>query len=515
MKKRVLIVEDDKFFRFAVKKVIDWGTYGFEIVGEAVHGAAALEFLEGQAVEVVITDMSMPVMNGIELTKALKEKYPDILIIALSAYDDFEFVKESMKLGAQDYILKQDIEKEDVGQTIQNAWEKHMENLAKGSHMRSRILACLETGDVDERAEVFLELYLGSQSGVYLCRIENLNESWQSRDLSEEGGQKKQWLMQSLMELQVKGEHILFLSVKENHSRKGQMEERDRLLRELELLLKDEDYLGGVSGQRSRIQDLHQMYMEAGWAKEYGRFSRKKGIRIWDYVKERGKERKEEFLKEKKSFDWICTLEDAITALNELTEDILKAMPSEENIQKNYLLLLNGAAENLHYEIGKLEFAELKERLGAVRLILSKHEVCLLFLEQLFGNRAADTMHPSVLQGIQYMRQNYKRDLSLGDISEYVALNETYFSGLFKKDTKKSIPEYLNQIRIEKAKELIAETNGKNYEIAEQVGIGNASYFSTIFKKQTGMTIQEYRQMLLRKKEIEGESEEFERNLKK
>lgn len=515
MKKRVLIVEDDKFFRFAVKKVIHWDTYGFEIVGEAVHGAAALEFLERQAAEVVITDMSMPVMNGIELTKALKEKYPDILIIALSAYDDFEFVKESMKLGAQDYILKQDIEKEDVGQTIQNVWEKHMENLAKDSHMHSRILTCLETGDVDERAEVFLELYLGSQSGVYLCRIENLNEIWQSRNLLEGGGQKKQWLEKSLLELQVKGERLLLLPVKEAHSRKRQMEERDCFIKKLELLLKEEDYLGGVSGQRSQMKDLHQMYMEAGKAKECGRFSRKKGIQIWDYVKEGFEERKEDFLKEKKDFEGIYTLEDATAALNELTEEIVKAMPSEENIQKNYLLLLNGAAGNLHYEIGKLEFAEMKERLGSVRLIQRKHKVCHLFLEHLFGNREADMMHPSVLQGIQYMRQNYKRDLSLGDISEFVALNETYFSGLFKKDTKKSIPEYLNQIRIEKAKELIKETNGKNYEIAEQVGIGNPSYFSTIFKKQTGMTIQEYRQMLLRKKEIEEESVEFERNLKK
>ena len=130
MKKRVLIVEDDKFFRFAIKKFVDWESHGFEIAGEAVHGAAALEFVESQPVEVVVTDMSMPVMNGIELTAMLRDKHPDILIIALSAYDDFEFVKESLKLGASDYILKQDIEKEDIGEIISSSWNKHMAGLA-------------------------------------------------------------------------------------------------------------------------------------------------------------------------------------------------------------------------------------------------------------------------------------------------------------------------------------------------------------------------------------------------
>ena len=79
--KRVLIVEDDKFFRFAMKKTIHWTENGLELAGEAVHGGSALEFLEKEQVNIVLTDMNMPIMNGVELTGEIKKKYPHIIPI--------------------------------------------------------------------------------------------------------------------------------------------------------------------------------------------------------------------------------------------------------------------------------------------------------------------------------------------------------------------------------------------------------------------------------------------------
>ncbi|HHV10908.1 MAG TPA: response regulator [Clostridiales bacterium] len=491
MKKRVLIVEDDKYFRFAVKKVIDWDRYGFELIGEAVHGAAALEFLETHSADLVITDMSMPVMNGIELTAALKERYPDILVIALSAYDDFEFVKESLKLGAQDYILKQDIETEDVGEAILRSWNKHLEHLAKDSQMLDRILKVLSGEGEDERAERYLELSMDSQWGCYLCKIKNLNPDWESAPCK-----KSVWLDMSLLELHEKTEHVLLLPVARNHSLKSQMEDRDQVLRNLEKLLEQESYLAGCSKKTVDPGLLKEMNQEAEQAIELGRFSKKKRVILWDYVKEQYEDRNREFLEDRELYANIYTLEQAKEALDRLTRRLCEQMPSEENIQRNYLLLVNTVAQNVNFEIGKYEFASAKEELSLCRLIEQKQEACHRFLERIFNNAGTKTMHASVLSSIQYMRQNYGRDISLGELANLVALNESYFSGLFKKDTGKSITAYLNEIRIEKAKELIAGTNLKNYEIAEQVGISNPPYFNTIFKKQTGLTIQEYRQRI-------------------
>ncbi len=110
MKKKVLIVDDDANFRYAIRELVPWKKGDFEIIGEAIHGKQALDILRKTPCDIVLTDMEMPLMDGVALTKQIKQKDPDTIVVAMSAYDDFSFVKESMRLGASDYILKQDFE---------------------------------------------------------------------------------------------------------------------------------------------------------------------------------------------------------------------------------------------------------------------------------------------------------------------------------------------------------------------------------------------------------------------
>lgn len=493
MKKRVLIVEDDKFFRFAVKKMIDWDKYGFEIVGEAVHGEAALDFLSGSEADVVVTDMSMPVMNGIELTAALKEQYPDILVIALSAYDDFEFVKESLKLGAQDYILKQDIDKQDVGEIIWKSWEKHRKNLAKDNEVKTGIRQILLENKEDERAKRYLRILLSDQWGVYLCIINNLDEEWNSPEC-----RKEKWLSDSLVELHGQKEHLFILAVQKDHSLKNQAAARDRQLKDIRELLQNENYLGGCSSQSDRVEKLRTAGTEAIHSIETGRFWGRKQILTWDSIRDRYEKRLESFEEDRAFFEDVFEEKQAEKKLEELTLKLREKMPEEIFVQKNYLNFVSTITRNLHMEMNNLEFANLKSLLEKASTLDAKYEVCNTYMESIFRNTVQSSMHPGVRAAVSYMKQNYGSDLSLSDIADSVALNESYLSGIFKKDTGKNITEYLNEIRISRAKELIAETNYKNYEIAELVGIPNSSYFSTVFKKQTGMTIQEYRQMVAR-----------------
>ncbi|MDC7286413.1 response regulator [Blautia schinkii] len=495
MKKRVLIVEDDKFFRFAVKKMIDWDKYGFEIAGEAVHGEAALAFLSQNEAEVVITDMSMPIMNGIELTAALKEKYPHILVIALSAYDDFEFVKESLKLGAQDYILKQDIENQDVGEIIWKSWEKHRQNLARDHKIKAGLRQILLKGKDDERAQRYLRISLMDQWGFYLCRIENLNEEWNAPKCREEV-----WIPDSLVELHGQSEHLLLLPVQKDHSLKNQAQHRDRQLKEIQELLEGEEYLGGCSSQAESIDKLSQLRTEVHGCLEMSRFLKRKQILVWDLVKDQYEKRTKDYVADKADFGFVSEREQAKRALNDLTAKLRVEMPEECCIQRSYLNFIDAVARNLHMEMDNQQYANLKEMLERSAALDQKHEICLTFVEKMFLNTMENVMHPGVRVAISYMKKNYEKDLALIDIADSAALNESYFSGLFKKDTGRSITEYLNEIRIYRAKELISETNYKNYEIAEMVGIPNSSYFSTVFKKQTGMTIQEYRQIVSLKK---------------
>ena len=244
MRRKVLIVDDDVNFRYAVRELIPWRDYGFEVVNEAIHGKQALEFLEQEPVSVVMTDMEMPIMDGVELTKCIKMRYPDIIVVAMSAYDDFSFVKESMRLGAADYILKQDFEPRKAAELIAN----------------------------------------------YCREKEALDRTETSR-----------------MEPETADKH-------------GDMKKAD-----------------------------------------------------------------------------------------------------------------------------------------------------------------------------EYIERHYHHDISLSGLSEYMGLSENYFSTLFKKEMGVSLKTYVNTVRIEKAKQLLKETNLKIYEVAEQVGYNNSTYFSTLFKKVTGRSVSEYR----------------------
>jgi len=114
----VMIVEDDVMYRYAIRSSLDWEKEGFRICSEAINGKHALAMLENCRPDIVITDIDMPEMNGIDLIGELRRTEPDIPIIVLSAYDDFHFVKEALKSGARDYLLKHELESEQLANLL-------------------------------------------------------------------------------------------------------------------------------------------------------------------------------------------------------------------------------------------------------------------------------------------------------------------------------------------------------------------------------------------------------------
>lgn len=168
-------------------------------------------------------------------------------------------------------------------------------------------------------------------------------------------------------------------------------------------------------------------------------------------------------------------------------------MPDDEHLQKSLLVFLNDAASALHLQIGNLEFVEFGEKIAKLFLLEDKQRAVEEYIEAQLRRKNENSYHPGVQQSLEYMEENFSQPLTLKEIAGQVAMNETYLSNLFKKETGVGVVDYLNRIRIREAKKLLLSTNDKNYEIGEKVGIPNASYFSTIFKKETGMTIQEFR----------------------
>lgn len=152
----MMIVDDDQNYRYAMHQIIDWHKYGFNIVADAIHGQHALMMLKEIPVDFIITDISMPKMNGIELIKEISRDYRDIIIIALSAYDDFAFVKDALKSGAQDYILKYDLNENNVLSVLEEA-KKELTEKEHYEGIASTVLARNNCRNEVKRAIKFME----------------------------------------------------------------------------------------------------------------------------------------------------------------------------------------------------------------------------------------------------------------------------------------------------------------------------------------------------------------------
>ncbi|BBI35734.1 response regulator [Cohnella abietis] len=150
--KNLLVVEDETLIRLGMKVMLDWTEIGVQIVGDAANGKEAMQLIESQRIDIVITDIRMPVMDGIELIRMCKEKYPHIRFIILSSYDDFQYAREAIQLGVADYILKPTMNVEEIKVSIDkilqtfpqdelsNTVQSPMESLAQQELLKGHIL---------------------------------------------------------------------------------------------------------------------------------------------------------------------------------------------------------------------------------------------------------------------------------------------------------------------------------------------------------------------------------------
>lgn len=128
---KVLVVDDDKLARKGLISIMDWGKYGFEVVGDVQNGRKALEFLKDNEVDIVFTDIDMPEIDGIELMKMCKKEYPEVKFVVFSMYEDFRYAQSALRLGALDYISKISFDGDECDQILELVERKYKENQSK------------------------------------------------------------------------------------------------------------------------------------------------------------------------------------------------------------------------------------------------------------------------------------------------------------------------------------------------------------------------------------------------
>ena len=479
----VMIVDDDMNFRYAMREMIPWQKNGFTVIAEAVHGKQALDYLAKDQVHIVLTDMDMPVMDGVELTKRIKTLYPDVMVIALSAYDDFSYVKESMRLGAEDYILKQDFDGNRIIESIKNIcasyssrWEAEMKRIWE----RRQFLQYLN-GEVPDEPDTFPELKRSQRMTVCLA---SSAEDYQSTHAA--------------------GEAVLFMDKIERNTWvyicqvpfTGSVRDEMTFYNEAARLIRHdlrEVTCVGLCDETGEIGRLPEMYRKALAALRFHFFSSQLQTIHYLDVREKMEKREENYVYEASEDHEQKKQDSFVKKLQWLSSVLIEKMPAEKCVDISLLNLCREWREVFLNDQDGMDFITFYEKLQTYNTLEEKVDFVMRETQRAFAAAKETVEHPVIIKAVHYIKKHYAEDLSLSVMAKYTGYNENYFSNLFRQEANESFTNYLNRIRIERAQRLLDDPRCKVYEAAEKVGFRNASYFSTMFKKVTGMSISDYR----------------------
>lgn len=524
----VLLVDDEADVLIAMKKKIDWEALGFCVAGTAENGQEALEMTDQLHIDVVMTDIKMPYMDGLTLCRKLKENYRNMKVVIYSGFDDFEFAREAVHLEAEEYLLKP-ISAGDIESVFSRVKEKldqeynEYRNLNRLSDyykkslpsMREQLMLGMLEGRIKgDRARSMMETFeMQMESPFYSVSI--LHADVNSKD---NPGQPPQFLTLPLKDmiqdyLQDKMEFFstVFLDQVLLVFMLERKEEIDTVLYHLDQICKMgfrvlKASVTAAAGQVcSHIDLLHTSYQEAAIAMEYKTIL---GSGQVLYINDIEPSSKEAVFVTEHDFQKLVhavklgNQEDTNAAIAEFMKGIRRQTISPGQYQLIFIELLSelikiGRAYKLQTDQIFGEYSgswqELYKYISVDELEAWLREVCTNLRHTLHHERR-DTTARLTEQAKVYIQEHYtENDLSAESLCRYLNVSTAYFSTIFKKEVGMSFVAYLTKVRLEHAVELLRTTEDKTYVIAGQVGYTEPNYFSYVFKKQYGISPSRYR----------------------
>ncbi|MBR5336807.1 MAG: response regulator [Lachnospiraceae bacterium] len=530
---KVFLVEDEFVIRNGIEKSIKWEENGYEFVGEAGDGEVALPLILKTKPDILITDVKMPFMNGLELSRIVKQELPETKIIILSGYNEFDYAKEAINLSVTEYLLKpisaaQLLESLDkVKESLLSEKEKkelikkYSEEMGENAEstkikfFRQLLFGDMPTSDAIEGGKKYgISLSAGTYC-IMLFKILPAAESDNPLDNLFEVENDIDRITDSMEEaiaIQKGVEGWAFLLMAEEESGMDQkIEEFRQKLAEMMEKYPEVEYFGGIGRKVVRIKELKKSYMDADKA-FIGRFSLKSNqIISLDQLKEHEEETElpvgfanvehsRELIGKYLSNGTAGEMEGFLKLyMEEFTRD---ALTSE--IMRQYLIMDIYITVMAFYEKLEAEDEDFKNRAEQVRNRMQKNQAPEQMGEDLkelltaiieLRDKQSERRYSDIIgRAKEILEETYMQDdISLNSVAEMVGMSPSYFSSIFSKEAGKTFIEYLTEIRMEKAKELLMCSSMKTSEIGHNVGYKDSHYFSYIFKKKQGCSPKEYR----------------------
>lgn len=525
----VLIIDDEINICKLIYRLIEWEKYGLQCAGMAQSGMEALEIARCGNVDIVITDIRMDGMEGLELIERMQKERLARKFIIVSGYKSFQYAYSAIKFGVMDFLLKP-INKEELNLTLEHVLysiesEKEgaalKEELKMNAAVRLRKQFILNIIHKDMRLReagmvaVNKEYYYSFSEGIYQICILQFDRSYGASHMDNSIYQQ----VISLFDLQmnntcyeyelVSRENDVIILINYSEEEAALVRRNLSLFSESALLaVKRLPFLSLTIGFGRPVHELRQIYASYRLANlaVMSRYMEGADQIIWGENLNMEREelppnskRREMFRGAIETMDrkavadlyrqaWITSsgyLErypyQFMAWMKELIADLFESMeavfqqPVERDRQKAIWAILRqgGTGEALHTAVGE----KMEELMDAYEEAFEQKNIKIIGLAK------------------KYIEENYRSRLSLEDVSEQVFLSPAYFGILFKKETKMNFTDYVTEVRVEKAKALLKDVRYHVSEIAELVGYKDAKYFGKIFQKQVGLKPSEYRKI--------------------
>lgn len=529
---KIFLVEDEFVVREGIKNNIDWKSHDYDFCGEASDGELAFPMIQKLKPDIVITDIRMPFMDGLTLSKLIKKELPWIEIIVLSGYEEFEYAKEGIKIGIAQYLLKP-ISGEDLLREVDALAviidEKHKEREIKEKYMKE-----MEENFLKERKDLFQYLVTGSKSPAELLEISDklhidLSAIWYNivlikvQSMTHAHDEYSNSLIQIEKQLEeicnekellifdrnLEGKALFFKA----DSREDIIQLQDEYIIKIKKLLYSYEnihYFGGIGEPVNRLGELPVSFENAShaFAHRYlvkdslilncgdinkGLYTESENFDISSMnLKQIDRSKIRGFLK-------FGEKEEAVYFVEEFFKD-LGNNAVKSNMFRQYIVMdayfcVAEFVEGLSFQKNEVEPPDADS--GIMQSIKSAMEYMIRIICKALELRekAASNRYGNVVdEVVHYIEENYAdEELSLNVLASHVNFSPNHLSMVFSQQMGQTFTRYLTNYRMDKAKELLRCSSKKSSVISLEVGYKDPHYFSYLFKKTQGMTPTQYR----------------------
>jgi len=525
---KVLIVDDESAIRKGLVSCIDWASIGCEVVKCASNGKQALEFIEKSQPDIVISDIHMDEMSGIDILKVASEKYPNIKFILLTGIYEFNNAYSAIKYNVVDLVLKPTTSSK-IMQVVKQAIKK-IEDEKEHKYLRLKLQEQAEQNLLLKQTFLLLSIINGADYGENInkmlnrvkinisgfCIINILVHGIDQNCLQDTNILNAEELLSNYIDMVFEGMEYYFVS-KNHHgvyiiinklflkeeSSKQKIRERCLELSKIVDSLTDFYVAIGISNLHADPVEMNRAAIESETASEFALYSDNNSIIEYADLPQLSTpviRNIKTYIDNLYEAVEMLNLQYAIKIIKDLKHYCIKNKLPLIEVKNVGILILNICIKQLWaYNFLEEHIFSLRNNFCTIIFDCKNIEVLFKNLCDITESTIKDLTSKTKYQGDliddieNYINENYNKELSLESIAATFYISAGHLSRLFKSKKKINLSTYIQSVRIEKAKDLIATTDMHSYEIAEMVGINDPVYFSKLFKKFTGCSVRHFK----------------------